>query len=424
MMEQNRRKVVELNIEDVLPNRFQPRIKFSEEAINELSKSIKEHGVIQPIVVRPIGDKFEIIAGERRYKATCMAGLNTIPALITDLNDKDSAEVALIENVQRENLTPIEEAISYRKILDMGYITQDALATKLGKTQSTIANKLRLLNLDDEVQEALLKEKISERHARSLLKLSDKEQQRLILKKIIAERLPVRRADEEINKLLNGEQIEETNEVVNNEANEEVKKFKFFNLDHQQETTEETQEEQEIKPGKFFNILNETEEEKGNINKNEEQENNNFENMFINPIITETKVNPSSINSRLLEEIEEIEKSINNSNKKVEETNDVKQDEQEEFDIEDIKIFDDNNFEDNEEKEDELINNEEKNNELINDEEKEKVEINDLKINNFKDVLQSIRNCSNRIEDSGFIIDTEEYDLDGVYQVVFKISKN
>ena len=155
-METSGKKVVELNIEDVLPNRFQPRIKFNEDAITELSKSIKEHGVIQPIVVRPIGDKFEIIAGERRYKASCMAELKTIPAIITDLNDKDSAEVALIENVQRENLTPIEEAISYKKILDMGYITQDALASKLGKTQSTVANKLRLLNLDDEVQEALL----------------------------------------------------------------------------------------------------------------------------------------------------------------------------------------------------------------------------------------------------------------------------
>ena len=97
-METSGKKVVELNIEDVLPNRFQPRIKFNEEAINELSKSIKEHGVIQPIVVRPIGDKFEIIAGERRYKASRMADLRTIPAIITDLNDKDSAEVALIEN--------------------------------------------------------------------------------------------------------------------------------------------------------------------------------------------------------------------------------------------------------------------------------------------------------------------------------------
>ena len=151
-----RKKVVDLSIDDVLPNRFQPRIKFNEDSLNELSESIKEHGVIQPIVVRPVGDKYELIAGERRYKASVLAGKTTIPAIITDLNDKDSAEVALIENVQRQNLTPIEEAISYKKILDMGYLNQTSLAEKLGKNQSTVANKLRLLDLDEEVQEALL----------------------------------------------------------------------------------------------------------------------------------------------------------------------------------------------------------------------------------------------------------------------------
>ena len=109
------RRVVDLDINDVLPNRFQPRIKFNEISIQELSDSIKKYGVIQPIVVRKIGDKYEIIAGERRYKASVLAGKTTIPAIITDLNDKDSAEVALIENVQRQNLTPIEEAISYKK---------------------------------------------------------------------------------------------------------------------------------------------------------------------------------------------------------------------------------------------------------------------------------------------------------------------
>lgn len=203
------KKVVELDVNDVLPNRFQPRIKFNEDSINELCESIKEHGVIQPIVVRSMGDKYEIIAGERRYKASLLAGKRTIPAVITNLNDKDSAEVALIENVQRKDLTPIEEAISYKKILDMGYLTQEELAVKLGKTQSTVANKLRLLNLDEEVQEAVLEEKISERHARSLLKLSDVNQQRKMLSKIIENRLTVRRTDEEIAKVLNGEADDE-----------------------------------------------------------------------------------------------------------------------------------------------------------------------------------------------------------------------
>lgn len=200
-MDEVRARVVDLDLNDVLPNRFQPRIKFSEDSIIELSESIKEHGVIQPIVVRPIADKYEIIAGERRYKASVLAGKDTIPAIITELNDKDSAEVALIENVQRKDLTAIEEAISYKKILDMGYLTQEQLAVKLGKSQSTVANKIRLLNLCDEVQEALMEEKISERHARSMLKLSTAAQQKIMLDKIIKERLTVRKTDEEIEKM-------------------------------------------------------------------------------------------------------------------------------------------------------------------------------------------------------------------------------
>ncbi|MCM1370460.1 MAG: ParB/RepB/Spo0J family partition protein [Clostridium sp.] len=198
-----KQKVVEIPLEDVLPNRFQPRIYFNEEAINDLAESIKEHGVIQPIVVRPVGNKYEIIAGERRYKASVLADKKVIPAIISDLNDKDSAEVALIENVQRQNLTPIEEAISYKKILDMGYLNQSTLAEKLGKNQSTIANKLRLLELDDEVQEALLNSKISERHARSLLRIEDNQKQVEMLNRIITERMTVRKTDEEIDKMFN-----------------------------------------------------------------------------------------------------------------------------------------------------------------------------------------------------------------------------
>ena len=199
------KKVIDLPIDDILPNRYQPRIKFDDDSIYELSESIKNHGVFQPILVRPIGDKYEIIAGERRYKASVLANKTTIPAIIMSLNDKDTVEVALIENVQRANLTPIEEAISYKKILDMGYIKQEALAQKLGKTQSTIANKIRLLNLDEDVQEALLQNKISERHARSLLKLKEASDQKIMLKRIINERLTVRKTDEEISKMLNND---------------------------------------------------------------------------------------------------------------------------------------------------------------------------------------------------------------------------
>ena len=214
-----RNRVIELDINDVLPNRFQPRVKFNEEAIIELSESIREHGIIQPIIVRPIGDKYEIIAGERRYKASILAGKESIPAIITDLNDKESAEIALIENVQRKNLTPIEEAVSYKKILDMGYLTQEQLALKLGRSQSSIANKMRLLHLSDEVQEALIEEEISERHARSLLKLNTSEKQNQMLERIITERLTVRKTDEEIEKMNQGiSQVEEPQSFVNTNA--------------------------------------------------------------------------------------------------------------------------------------------------------------------------------------------------------------
>lgn len=208
----NSSRVIDVDINEILPNRFQPRIQFDEEEILELSDSIKEHGVIQPIVVRTIGDKYEIIAGERRYKASVLAGKETVPVIVKNLNDKDSAEIALIENVQRKNLTPIEEALSYKKILDMGYITQENLANKLGKSQSAVANKIRLLNLSDEVQEALLENKISERHARSLLKLETKELQNKLLNRIITERLTVRRTDEEIEKLKNSNDTDESSD--------------------------------------------------------------------------------------------------------------------------------------------------------------------------------------------------------------------
>ena len=206
-------KLAVINIDDIFPNRFQPRLKFDEEKLSELSDSIRKYGVIQPIVVRPVNGKYEIIAGERRYKASMMAGRTTIPAVIVNLSDRDSEEIALLENIQRQQLSPIEEAVSYKRILDMGYITQDELAKKLGKAQSTIANKVRLLNLDDEVQEALLENKISERHARSLLRLSDKADQVKMLHRIINERLTVKMTDNEIAKLK-----EEKNKQVNKQV--------------------------------------------------------------------------------------------------------------------------------------------------------------------------------------------------------------
>lgn len=199
------REIVDLYVDDIIPNRFQPREIFDEKALNELSISIKEHGVIQPIIVRKIGDKYEIIAGERRYKASVMAGLTKIPAIIRNLDDKESSKIALLENLQRKDLTAIEEARTYQKILDLDSMTQEELGKTMGKSQAAIANKLRLLSLPDEVQEALLTAKISERHARSLLNIKDKQQQIKMLNKIISTRMTVRELENEIKRLTDSE---------------------------------------------------------------------------------------------------------------------------------------------------------------------------------------------------------------------------
>ena len=198
-------QIIEVGIEEVIPNRFQPRLTFDEQAMEDLAASIKAHGIIQPLVLRRVGSKYEIIAGERRYKAAIMAGLQKIPAIITDLDDNSSAEVALVENVQRKALTPIEEAKSYKVLLDRGYITQDELAKRIGVSQPTVANRLRLLNLDEEVQKALLEEKISERHARSMLKVQDTLKQKELLKRTIDERWTVKQLDEAIQGLFKEE---------------------------------------------------------------------------------------------------------------------------------------------------------------------------------------------------------------------------
>ena len=145
MNQESKDEVVLLYLDDIIPNRFQPREVFDEKALKELAISIKEHGVIQPIIVRKANEKYEIIAGERRYKAAALAGLTKIPAIIRNLDDKESAKVALLENLQRKNLNPIEEARTYQKILELDQLTQEELAKTMGKSQSAVANKIRLL---------------------------------------------------------------------------------------------------------------------------------------------------------------------------------------------------------------------------------------------------------------------------------------
>ena len=196
------KEVVMVRLSDIIPNRFQPRLTFDEEALNELANSIKEHGIIQPLILRDLGSKYEIIAGERRYKASTLAGLTEVPAIIGSMDDQTSAELALIENIQRKDLSAIEEAKSYKKILDMGNFTQEELAKRMGKGQSTIANKMRLLSLTNEVQVALMNNLISERHARCLLQIKDEDKQKEVLNKIITDRMNVRDTDDYIKNML------------------------------------------------------------------------------------------------------------------------------------------------------------------------------------------------------------------------------
>ena len=206
-MDENKDKIYYIPVEDIIPNRFQPRLAFDEKELNELANSIIKYGVIQPIVLRSIGEKYEIIAGERRYKASCIAGLKKIPAIINNTDDNTSAEIALLENLQRKNLSVIEEAQSYKKLMDRGF-TQEDIAVKLGISQSAVANKMRLLNLPKEVQDALLYNRISERHARSLLSLNNEDLQKSLLHRITSEKLTVRQTEEAVSELLNRDKIE------------------------------------------------------------------------------------------------------------------------------------------------------------------------------------------------------------------------
>lgn len=196
-------EVIQLPIEEISPNRFQPRTIFNEDKIKELAQTIHTHGMIQPIVVRKgADDRYEIIAGERRWRAVQSLGWETISVIVRDMNDTETASVALIENLQREELTVVEEALAYAQLLELHSLTQEALAQRLGKSQSTIANKLRLLKLPEEVQQALLDKVITERHARALIVLKDEDIQREVLNKIIELELNVKQTEEEIKRIL------------------------------------------------------------------------------------------------------------------------------------------------------------------------------------------------------------------------------
>lgn len=369
--------IKQILIEDIIPNRFQPRLAFDEEGLKELSESIKQHGVIQPLVLRRLGNKYEIIAGERRYKASVMAGLKTVPAIISNIDDNKSAEIALVENIQRRNLTSIEEAKSYKNLLDRGYLTQSQLAEKMGVSQSTIANKLRLLNLSDEVQEALLKEKISERHARSLLSLT-KEEQNEWLKKIIAKRMTVRQLDLELKKM-KGDKTVDIPQINEPEVNNEI----TLNEENKEEEIKEVPKENKV-PNKFFNFL---EDEVTNMNMNlEDNEEPVFNNLNNNDIEVLDMNEDSNVKPLLFSD-----EVSDNSIEEIPENDD----EDIVDPVDSISILEPDY------------------------EEKKKEEVGlDLKT-----AINDIRDLVSKLENNGFNINTDEIDLEDLYQITINIKK-
>ena len=413
-------EILQVPIEDIIPNRFQPRLSFDDKALQELSNSIKQHGIIQPLVLRKLGDKYEIIAGERRYKAATMAGLTQVPAVIANIDDNTSAEVALVENVQRKDLTPIEEAKSYKNILDKGYMTQEGLAKKMGLSQSAIANKLRLLNLAEEVQDALLNEKISERHARALLVIESQDEQRKWLKRILEERLTVRQLDMELKKELNGSDSDGEAPIININPNiEEIKSTATdINPEPQQNKNfyeapvNKVQEDINPMPNKFFNFL---EDEAVNMNVDVEQPTPNIFNS--NPTIEEnneielteakeeTFVAPVIPQEEVEEEIESLDDDFNvltpptiEEIPVVEPTSEM------------LPIMNDDDYVDPISMIDTLD---------PEYEEKQKIE----EGLDLKTAINSVRGCVEALNAKGFIIDIEELDLDNNYQINIKINK-
>lgn len=205
--EERNNNVESIHIERIVPNRYQPRQVFEPNKIKELAESIDEHGLLQPIVVRPIEeDMFEIIAGERRFRALQSLNKTYADVIIRDLGDEETAVVALIENIQRENLSVVEEAEAYKKLLELGDTTQSELAKSVGKSQSFIANKLRLLKLAPKVIERLREGKVTERHARAMLSLSDEDQETLV-ETIISQKLNVKQTEARVKQKVGPEKV-------------------------------------------------------------------------------------------------------------------------------------------------------------------------------------------------------------------------
>ncbi len=308
----DKKEVIYIPLEDIIPNRFQPRLAFDDKELNNLANSIIKYGVIQPIIVRNVGEKYEIIAGERRYKASKVAGLKKIPAIVNNTDDNTSAEMALLENLQRKNLTVIEEAKSYKKLIDRGF-TQELIASKLSISQSTIANKIRLLNLPKSVQDALLYNKISERHARCLLSINNDELKEELLNKIISNKLTDKQTEDEVSLIVNNKPKEEIKEVP---------EFKSINTINDLKSLDEITE---FNPKNFMvpvgeknvidyeeinrlnGLTNETKELIDNIN-NKDKENMEVENVSLE------NINTDYLTEDVIKKIEEVRSNIKEDN--------------------------------------------------------------------------------------------------------------
>ncbi|WP_136479116.1 nucleoid occlusion protein [Acetivibrio thermocellus] len=215
--EEEQKNIIYVNIENIRPNPYQPRKQFNKLALEELCESVKQYGVIQPISVRKISaNMYELVAGERRLRAAAMAGLTTVPCIIVDVDDNDSAVLALIENLQREDLNYLEEAEGYSNLINEHGFTQEELASKIGKSQSTIANKIRLLKLPPLVKKILMDNNLTERHARALLKLHDEQLQLKVLKKVCEKGLNVKKTEELVEKAIEKYTMQKENEKKNN----------------------------------------------------------------------------------------------------------------------------------------------------------------------------------------------------------------
>ena len=403
-------QIQNINVDLIIPNRFQPRLTFDENALNELAKSIKEHGIIQPLVLRRVNDKYEIIAGERRYKAAVLAGLSEVPAIISNYDDNESAEVAIVENVQRKNLNSMEEAKSYKKLLDKGYLTQESLAKKMGISQSTLANKLRLLNLSTEVQNALLNNQISERHARSLLLVDDKARQVSLLNRVIAERLTVRQLDEIIKnssdfnggKIIDKKNAEDQPTPINAVSN----KQSAVNLvNESQNSLNSALESTNIFDRPFtefpVDVQTEVSKEKDDTSSHEEIE--TFDTLDLNNENSE-EINPTSDSSNLFD----IFKTPNYTSLEDEVTN---------MNVDNEEYFNPfNNIQNEIPEETPITHNLEEEKNVVTDDKK-------IKPGDFSSIKEAYENLQKEIEQAGFKVVSEDFDFEDIYQIIIKIDK-